>query len=325
MSGPAGLDPTHLPSFAGVSGAQFWDWFDGAPIRIFATVIGAVVLRWVLHRLIRRSIDMAISRGEREGRPRAERALAHVAGWSAQRHRQRLATLGTLLRSGVTALVGGIATLTIMSLAGIPLGPFLASAGVGGVALGFGAQSLVKDFLSGIFMIVEDQYGVGDDVDTGTIKGIVEDVSLRITSIRDRTGVLWHVRNGEILMLGNKSQGWGQALVEIPIAYDAPLPTALDVLAKVVDAFADDPKWSTKIVERPQVLGVERVEGASVTLSILLRCIPGEEFDAQRAMRRRAKVALDAAGIPGPRLLPGALGQPGATPPTGRPATGATP
>ncbi len=292
------------PGLARVTWASAWDWFDGAPIRIVATVLAAIILRGLLNRLIRRSVDLAISRGERDGRPRAEWAIAHAAGWSPQRHRQRLATLGTLLRSAVTVIVGSIAILTVMSLAGIPLQPFLASAGVGGVALGFGAQSLVKDYLSGVFMIIEDQYGVGDDVDTGTVKGIVEDVTLRITSVRDRSGVLWHVRNGEILALGNKSQGWGQALVELPIAYDAPLPKALAVLGRVVDEFAADPKWSGTLVEPPLVLGVERVEGAAVTLSILLKCRPGDEFDAQRAMRRRAKVALDAAGIPGPKFLP---------------------
>ena len=120
-------------------------------------------------------------------------------------------TLGTMLRSVVTLIVTFVALLTVMALLGIPLGPLLASAGVGGVALGLGAQSLVKDFLSGIFMILEDQYGVGDHVDLGDAVGIVEDVSLRVTAVRDADGVLWFVRNGEIARVANRSQGGPRA------------------------------------------------------------------------------------------------------------------
>lgn len=196
-----------LSTLGTVTRAGFQEWFLGEPVRIVATILMAIVIRWLLHRVIRRTIDLAISSGERDGKSRAERALAHAAGWSEDRHRQRLSTLGSLLRSGVTFVVGLVALLTIMSLLGIPLAPLLASAGVGGVALGFGAQSLVKDFLSGIFMIVEDQYGVGDLIDLGEVVGTVQDVSLRITTLRDAEGVTWHVRNGEILRVGNRSQG----------------------------------------------------------------------------------------------------------------------
>ena len=125
--------------------------------------------------------------------------------------------MGAILKSTSTFVIFTLALLTVMATVGLPLGPLLASAGVGGVALGFGAQSLVKDFLSGIFMILEDQYGVGDVIDTGEAVGTVEDVTLRVTRLRDASGIVWYVRNGEIVRIGNRSQGWSTALVDIPV------------------------------------------------------------------------------------------------------------
>jgi small-conductance mechanosensitive channel len=289
------------------SGAVTWDslwtWFQGVPIRVVATILGAVVLRWLLHRVIGRTIALVIARGEREERSRTGRVIAHAAGWSLERHSQRLATMGTLLRSTTTLVVGLVATLTVMSLCGIPLAPLLASAGVGGVALGFGAQSLVKDFLSGLFMIMEDQYGVGDVVDVGEITGTVEDVTLRITTLRDANGVTWHVRNGEILRVGNKSQGWAQTMVDLPVGYDADVETALGALDEVAVDFGQDVQWRDKVIERPQVLGVESIAGGAMTLRMIAKCVAGQEFLVQRELRLRGKNALDRAGVPGPQPL----------------------
>ena len=294
--------------------AQAWAWFNGTPMRIVGTIVGALVLRWLLHRVIRRAVALAMSRGETQERSRTGAVIAHANGWDRERHRQRLATVGTLLRSIVTFVVGLVATLTVMSLLGIPLAPLLASAGVGGLALGFGAQSLVKDFLSGVFMIMEDQYGVGDVVDLGEVVGTVQDVSLRITTLLDGTGVTWHVRNGEILRVGNKSQswsravvdvvvqGWAQSVVDLPIGYDADVEVALSALESVAADFAADPQWATKVLEAPELLGVESLTSGTMTLRMVAKCVAGEEFAIQRALRLRAKNALDEAGVPGPRL-----------------------
>lgn len=187
-------------------------WFVGVPARVVATIIGALVARWLLHRAIRKSVALAVAQRDRRVQGgRADRVFTQATGMARERHRQRMHTLGTMLRSVVTLIVTFVALLTVMALLGIPLGPLLASAGVGGVALGLGAQSLVKDFLSGIFMILEDQYGVGDHVDLGDAVGIVEDVSLRVTAVRDGDGVLWFVRNGEIARVANRSQGGPRA------------------------------------------------------------------------------------------------------------------
>ena len=155
--------------------------------------------------MIRRSIDSNLA--ERLESNRATRVLASATGALHERRRQRTETLGTVLRSLVTATVFSVAFVMILDELAIPIAPLLASAGVAGVALGFGAQSLVKDFISGVFMLVEDQYGVGDVIDTGEAIGTVEDVTLRVTRLRDGNGVVWYVRNGEIVRVGNRSQG----------------------------------------------------------------------------------------------------------------------
>jgi small conductance mechanosensitive channel len=181
----------------------------------------------------------------------------------------------------------------------------LASASVGGVALAFGAQSLVKDFLSGVFMIVEDQYGVGDVIDTGEVVGTVENVSLRVTQLRDGTGMTWYVRNGEIVRIGNKTQGWSTALVDVAIAYDQDVEAAVTVIRQVVGVMKDDDAWKDILLEEPNVVGVESIANGVVTVRIVAKTIANEQFGVQREMRERIKVAFDRAGIRSPQpLLP---------------------
>ncbi len=281
--------------------AGAWAWFGGVPVRVVVTILGAVVLRWLLHRTISTAVAVAVDHRDR-------RTLTGRIGPAGQRHQQRMLTLGALLRSIVTFGVSLIAILTVMALVSIPLAPLLASAGVGGVALGFGAQSLVKDFLSGIFMIVEDQYGVGDVVDLGDAVGTVEDVSLRVTSLRDASGVLWFIRNGEVVRVANRSQGWAVANADFPVAYDADLESALSALRVMVTQIHEQPPWGEKLVEVPQVVGVESITGTSMVLRVTARCVAGTQIDVQRELRLRGKEALDRAGIPGPALPSGMFG-----------------
>ena len=215
----------------------------------------------MLHRLINRVVATATSRrAERLASiPGAGRALQAVRGVANARHVQRTQTMGALLKSITTFVVLGITALTVLSLVGIPLGPMLASASVGGVALAFGAQSLVKDFLSGVFMIVEDQYGVGDVIDTGEVVGTVENVSLRVTQLRDAGGMTWYVRNGEIVRIGNKTQGWSTAIVDIPVAYDQDVEKAISVIRDVVSVMDDDDAFKDILLEEPNVVGVESI------------------------------------------------------------------
>lgn len=295
-----------LSSLSSLTWAQVGDWLVGTPLKIVLTVVLGLVARWLLLRLLGRMVDGATSRHARRlaELPGAGRALARATGLAHERHVQRTRTMGALLGSIVTIVVATLVVLTVMALLEIPLAPMLASAGVGGVALGFGAQSLVKDFLSGVFMILEDQYGVGDVVDTGEVVGTVETVTLRVTQLRDANGVRWYVRNGEIIRIGNKSQGWSTAMVDIPVAYDEDIERAQQIIRDVVGGLDDSPPWDEKLLEAPQVVGVESIAGGAVTIRVLAKTVPQEHFSVQREMRERIKLAFDREGIRSPVLAP---------------------
>jgi small conductance mechanosensitive channel len=301
---------------------QVQDWLLTDGLRILLTVVLAIVVRWLLHRIITRTVATMTSRtSERHDTTDASRAgriWAEATGLARARHQQRMATLGSLLRSTVTFVVAAIAVLTIMDLVGIPLAPLLASAGVGGVALGFGAQSLVKDFLSGVFMILEDQYGVGDVIDTGEAIGTVEEVSLRVTRLRDADGVTWYVRNGEVIRIGNLSQHRATAIVDVPVAYDEDVARVSAVIREATEAMATEEDWEGRLLEPPTVAGVESILGQTMTIRVLAQTSPGDKVDVQRALRQRIKSALDAAGVKAPPMGPfGAFG--GSVGPGGRP------
>ncbi|MFK5633132.1 MULTISPECIES: mechanosensitive ion channel family protein [unclassified Ornithinimicrobium] len=279
-------------------------WLAGPPLRIVLIVVGALVLRWVVLRAIRTVVDRAVERADDHERTSLARALDVASGVTEERRRQRALTTGSLLRSIATFTIAAVAVLTVMAELGLALAPLLTSAGIGGVALGFGAQSLVKDFLSGIFMIIEDQYGVGDVVDTGEATGTVEEVTLRVTRLRDATGVVWFIRNGEIVRIGNKSQGWAVAPVDVPVASDENPHRVIPILNEMLADLAADEAWSDVLLETPTVAGVEGVSGGTMTLRIFVRTRPGEQYAIPREIRERAKSALDAAGVRGPILAP---------------------
>ena len=281
------------------------DWFLGDPLQVVVTLVAALVLRWVLLRFIGRVVDVTLAKADarRSREPsRAGRVLRQAAGAMHERHRQRTLTMASLLRSIVTFVVALITILTVMAIVGIPLAPLLASAGVGGVALGFGAQSLVKDFLSGIFMILEDQYGVGDVIDTGEAIGTVEEVSLRVTRLRDASGVVWYIRNGEIIRIGNKSQGWATATVDIPVSYDENLERVIPLIRSVVHTMDAEEAWQDALLEEPNVVGVESITGTTVTIRVVARTAPEQQYGVSREIRERVKAAFDEHGIKAPAV-----------------------
>jgi small conductance mechanosensitive channel len=289
---------------AGAAASVAWSWLTSPALKIIATVIAAVVaavvLRWVLHRAIDRVVDKALARAaanESQTPHRASRVLSQATGLDEARKTQRAATMGAILKSTATFTIFAIVLLTVMAAVGVPLAPLLASAGVGGIALAFGAQSLVKDVLSGIFMIIEDQYGVGDVIDTGEAIGTVEDVTLRVTKVRDATGVVWYVRNGGITRIGNQSQGWSTAVVDIQVGYNENLDTVLPLIRAVAQEMNGEPEWASRLLEEPVVAGVESMTGVVVTIRIIAKCVPKENSPVSRHLRSRVKAALDAAGI----------------------------
>jgi len=275
---------------------QLLDRVVGTPLQILGIVLAAFVVRWFLHRLIRSLVAQASQRHADRflSLPgKAGEMLADATGLDRERYAQRAQTMGAVLRSVVTVAVAAVALLTIMATLDVPLGPLLASAGVGGVALGFGAQSLVKDFLSGIFMIVEDQYGVGDFIDAGEASGVVEDVSLRVTRLRDGSGVVWYVRNGEIVRVGNHSQGWSIAAITVPFALDADVTKITRVLT---DALADLPTRDSRVLDTPTI-AIESLSSGAISLRVQARCTAMENIHVQRDLRTAVKAALDEADI----------------------------
>ena len=293
--------------------AESADWVLAKPVAIASILLIALVIRFLLHRLIRRLAHRA-AEGTVPGvlaKGKGHKILESSPLLS-ERRKQRADTMSSVLRSVTTGVVMSVAFLMILDVIGLPIGPLLASAGIVGVAVGFGAQTLVKDFLSGIFLILEDQYGVGDLVDTGlgTI-GTVEAVGLRVTRLRDGTGIVWYVRNGEILQVGNHSQGWSTGIVDVAVAYTEDIPRVQGLIAGTAQEMYDDEAWRPKMLEVPTVAGVESVTGNSVTIRVLAKCAPNEHWGVQRELRERIKEAFDREGV---RVPPPVFPTPPATP-----------
>jgi small conductance mechanosensitive channel len=270
------------------------------PLRILLIVVLAVLARYLLHRLINRLVRQTINNESwtlfRPLRERIPTALREAAGMVSERRRQRAEALGSVLRSIASATIFGIAVMLVLSELGIDLAPLLASAGVAGLAIGFGAQNLVKDFLAGLFMLLEDQYGVGDFVDVGDVSGTVQAVGLRITTLRDLRGVLWYIRNGEIIRVGNKSQGWALVVVDVPVGF-AGVEGAAEVLRAAAEEMAGDPEWAEEIIEPPEVLGVEQITADGAVLRTTVKTMSQAQWRVGRELRRRLTDALEQAGI----------------------------
>ena len=281
-----------------VEPADVADFLLGAPLRILAIVI----IAWFVNRIARRGVKSTLrtlSSGAVQERVGSLRAAAPAALLQTQEHslrsEQRIDALTSVLRSLVTFVIYTVAVFMILGEIGINLGPLIAGAGIIGVALGFGSQSLVKDFLSGVFILVEDQFGVGDIVDLdGQTSGTVDAVSLRTTRLRSVDGTLWHVPNGEIRRVGNKSQHWSRALIDIEVAYDTDLDHAEAVIARVADEIATG---DADVIEQPEVWGVEQLGANGIVIRLVVKTRPSEQFRVSRELRRRIKAVFDEEGI----------------------------
>lgn len=283
--------------------ARLADAVLGGTLKVFTLLVAALLARFLLFKLIDRvtgRIVTAPSATEREGRltARAEGLLAVAGPLLVARRAQRARTLASVLKSIVNVLLALITILMILDLLGYPIGPLLASAGIVGVALGFGAQTLVKDFISGIFMLLEDQFGVGDVVDMGEAIGTVESVSLRITRLRDGDGAIWYVRNGEVLRVQNRSQGWSKANVDVLLAPDVDLERATSVLLQVSQAAREDETLAPLLRDDPEVVSVESITAAGAALRLQLTTQPLQGAPVARQLRVRVHAALAQAGIP---------------------------
>ncbi|MEV5001062.1 mechanosensitive ion channel family protein [Nocardioides sp. LML1-1-1.1] len=267
--------------------AEWSDVLIGKPLAIIGLVLLGLVARWLLHRLI----DRVAARAERGVLP--ERVESAVAA----RRKQRAATMAGLLKSIVTFVIVAIIGTMVLSELGVDIAPIIASAGIIGIALGFGAQSLVKDFLAGIFVFIEDQYGVGDVVDVGEANGTVEAVTLRMTRLRDLDGTVWYVPNGAIQRVGNKSQNWSRAVVDVGVGYGEDLARVQRVLRDVAHDLWDDEDFKNVIIEEPEVTGVEMLTPDAITIRVLVKTAPLEQWAVARALRQRIKARFDHEGI----------------------------
>jgi small conductance mechanosensitive channel len=281
--------------------AQAANWLVAKPLMILLLLLVALLTRWVLHRVIDRLVDRAVGgvlpRGTTRGKLGRAREKVLTGGSATERHAQRMRAMGSLLKSIVTGVVFGVAAMMALSELGLNVAPLIASAGILGVALGFGAQSLVKDFLSGIFMMVEDQYGVGDVVDLGEANGTVEAVGLRVTRLRDVNGTVWHVRNGEVIRVGNMSQNWARTVLDVPVSFAEDLSRVRTILSEVAHDVWEDEAYSPLIVEEPEIWGVERWDPNGVVMRVTLKTAPMEQWAVAREMRERIKSRFDAEGI----------------------------
>lgn len=273
------------------------DWLLGPPLKIVLILIAAAILNRVARRAVKRSLTRLHTGAVRERmgamRRRTPAALLET-GETSLRAEQRIDALSSVLRSVVTFVIWLVALLMCLGEVGIDLAPLLAGAGVLGVAIGFGSQSLVRDFLSGMFILIEDQFGVGDIVDLGEASGTVEAVSLRTTRLRAVDGTVWHMPNGEITRVGNMSQHWSRALLDVEVAYDTDLEHARHVIKRVADELWRE---DTSVLDEPEMWGVEQLGASGIALRLVVKTTPSAQWKVSRELRERIKLAFDEEGI----------------------------
>lgn len=294
------FDATGNKALAGAA-----EWFVAKPLTALLIFAVAFVVNRILRKLVgrwaKRMVDPTAT-----FRRRAPNILQSTREMNL-RTEARAKTITSVAKSLTSVAVYTTAVFTALSLFNINLGPLLAGAGIAGVALGFGAQSIVRDFLSGMFMILEDQFGVGDVIEVGgvtgtqnSVTGTVERITLRSTRLRDVSGTVWHVPNGEIRRIGNKSQEWARALLDIDVAADTDLRAAQDVIQRVADDMAEDDEWRSEILEPPEVWGVEAIGPDSASIRLVVKVSPASQWRVMRELRLRLKDAFEAEGIPVP-------------------------
>ncbi len=279
------------------------DWLIGRPLKIVIILLATFLASRLARRVVRGLSERIAKTSTHQ---RLQKIRSHGPGkllvegddQDHSRAQARADTLATVLGSVISAVVWSVAVLLILGEFNINLGPLIAGAGIAGVAIGFGAQSMVKDFISGLFMLIEDQFGVGDVVDLGHATGTVEAVTLRATTLRDIAGTVWHIPNGEISRVGNKSQLWSRAMLDVEVAYDTDLRLAEGVIQRVANELWDDPEWGgDELISQPEVWGVQTLGASGIAIRLVIKTQPAMQWKVERELRMRIKEAFDEAGI----------------------------
>lgn len=256
-------------------------WVRTSGLRLLVILIGSVLLVRLLGVLADRILRLMVNGGEPAVTEREKRAR----------------TLASVLRAVGTTLVLTIAVMMALREIGLDITPLIAGAGVAGLAIGFGAQSLIKDVIAGFFILLEDQFHVGDVIQVGEVGGQVERMSLRMTILRDLKGTVHFIPNGEIKIASNLTKEWSRAVLEVGVSYDEDVDRVMAILTEVAQSLADDQTFGKLVLEPPQVVGVEALADSQVTIRLLARTLPLKQWDVARELRRRIKVRFDQEGV----------------------------
>ena len=274
---------------------EFWQQWQ-TPIRIAAILLGATLARWALLISVSRVLRQVENGTTAKARATDAQSISKSPVAKA-RVIQRAKTLASVMSNLITWSLLLFAIGAVLSELGVAVGALVASAGILGAALGFGAQSLVKDLINGLFIIFEDQFGVGDSVDLGEAKGVIENVGLRVTQVRDVNGVLWYVRNGEIIRVGNQSQGWSRVILDIPLSYKVNIDKARDAILEAAKELVKDSSFAKRMIGQPEVWGIESITADQVVMRLVQQVGPQDADEVARELRLRIKNKLDAAKI----------------------------
>jgi small conductance mechanosensitive channel len=328
-----------VPLDAGQSPAQWsWPWWletfaaiGWKVATIAAIIVGAIIVSWLLRVVIRRVVNRIVTGAKSKANVTDTQALDR-SPLAAVRLVQRTRTLGSILQNIVNVALVIISLLLVVNVIDQSvLGSFALLSAAIGAGLGFGAQNIVKDVLNGIFIVAEDQIGIGDVVDLGLATGIVEYVSVRITHVRDVNGTLWYVRNGEITRIGNMSQGWSRVIIDLAVPVDVVIEDVERAMLDAAKGLAKDPKWRSRVIEQPEVWGLESVSGDALVIRLVMKTRANAKDDVARELRMRLKRQMDELGITLPQMtsimlsgLEGAQRVRGANPPKTKPTPVAT-
>jgi len=301
--------PTETPAPTDITSIDTWTWlggqaleFGGVLLRIVGIIVGVAVAAWILRVVIRHVVDRIVNGAKVKARVDDTQALDR-SPLTAVRLVQRTRTLGTILQNIVNVVLVIVALVWIASIvAPDALASLTLLTAAIGAGLGFGAQNIVKDVLNGIFIVAEDQIGIGDVVDLGLATGIVEFVSVRITHVRDVNGTLWYVRNGEITRIGNMSQGWSRVIIDLAVPVDADIDDVETAMLTAAKALSKEPKWRSRIIEQPEIWGLESISGDALVIRLVMKTRSSAKDDVARELRARLKRAIDAMGIALPQL-----------------------
>jgi small conductance mechanosensitive channel len=262
---------------------KLWnDWHT--PVVILLILVGGILARVILIASVKRVVKRVVDGVKAESSPLAK---ARVVA--------RTNTIGSVLGNLITWSITVAVISAILSELGIAVGAIIAGAGILGAAVGFGAQSLVRDLISGLFILFEDQFGVGDSVDVGVASGVIEQVGLRVTQVRDIEGTLWYVRNGEIVRVGNKSQGWSRVVLDIAFDYSVSVAKATEVVEKAAGSIKK--AHAAELIGEPEVWGIQNITGDQFVLRLVQQVSPKSQDAIARTLRDAIKGAVDKAKL----------------------------